>query len=279
MIFPNLYADLSMFKSTYVGDATLDTADATDIERALETASRRVDEKARRIFYALTATRVLDGNGCHAMKIPDLLAATSIKLDEDGDRTFELTLASATDYYLKRHGAEDEDATPYTMLELDSVNGQRSSFLAQKRLVQIVGRWGYTEATESVGTAAEALDAGETALDVADSTLYSVGQTIKIDSEQMYVSAISTNTLTVDRGVNGTTDAAHLTAAPITRYVYTPEVQMAALMWAGRMWKRRETSYSNVIANPVVGSYEIFKLSDPDIEGLLQPHIRGDRLI
>ena len=275
----NLYIDVDVFRKHFAGSATLDTDDAAGIERVIEAASRRVDEATRRHFYALTDTIVLHGNGCSEIAIPDLLSATSIKLDEDGDRTFELMLAAVTDYYLLRHGYEDEDAPPATMLRLDGVNGQRLSFLARPRLIQIIGRWGFTEATESVGTAAEALDAGETGLDVADGTLYSVGQTINIDDEDMYVSAIATNTLTVTRGVNGTTDVAHLTAAPIVRYVYLSQVREAALILAGRMWKRRETSYANVIQNPIVGSYETFKFMDPDVERLLEPLIRGDRIL
>jgi len=271
----NLYADLTDFTNSYVEGAALDARDQASVLDALETASRRVDERCNRYFYAKTDTLVLHGNGASELWIPDLLSATTVKLDEDGDRTFELTLAAATDYYVERAGNDDVDGLPKTMLRLDTTNGQRAGFAGRKRLIEIAGRWGYTEETEAVGTAGEALDAAEAGLDVADGTLFAIGQTINIDDEDMYVSAISTNTLTIVRGVNGTTDVAHLTAAPIVRYVYTPAVRMAAIMWAGRMWKRRETAYSNVIANPVVGSFEVWKMADPDIEGLLQPLVRG----
>jgi len=55
----------------------------------------------------------------------------------------------------------------------------------------------------------EALDASETGVDVDDGSVFKVGQTIQVDSEQMYISGKSTNTLTVTRGYNGSTAATH----------------------------------------------------------------------
>ena len=49
--------------------------------------------------------------------------------------------------------------------------------------------------------------------------------TLKVDSEYMYVSGISSNTITVTRGYNGSTAATHLTAAPVYRFVAHPVVQ------------------------------------------------------
>ena len=211
------------------------------------------------------------------MRIPDLLSATSIKLDEDGDRTFELTLAAGTDYYLERAHYENIDALPKTLLRLDAFNGQRSVFAVQPRLIEIAGRWGFTEATEDAGTTlAEALDASETGVDVVSGAVLEVGQTLLIDDEQIYVAGIATNTATVARGVNGTSAAAHDTGKAISRYVYVPNVREAAIILAGRAWKRRDTSYANTIANPVVGSFEVFRQTDPDCAELLWPFVRWE---
>jgi hypothetical protein len=264
----------------FIDNQSLDTGDAAVVEAALETASRRVDSFCGRPFFAETDTRVFDGNGKDYMRIPDLLSATTVKLDEDGDRVFEVTLASATDYYLKRTKHRDEDATPYTCIELDTVSGQRSAFVNRKRLLQIVGSWGFTNETEAVASAlAEDLDASETGVDVADGTLYSVGQTIKIDSEDMYISAIATNTLTVVRAMNGTTAAVHTNGTAITRYVYTPGVRTAALIIAARILKRRETGYANVSTNLLTGVSEAFRFYDPDVSGELADYVRGQGFV
>ncbi len=74
-------------------------------------------------------------------------------------------------------------------------------------------------------TLAEALDNSETAIDVSNGALIAVNRSILVDAEQMYVTSISTNTLTVIRGVNGTTKAAHLNGAAI---YYTNKVSVGA---------------------------------------------------
>ena len=55
----------------------------------------------------------------------------------------------------------------------------------------------------------EALDTVETDVDVDDGTKFQIGDVIEVDSEQMWVSAIATNTLTVTRAYGGTTAATH----------------------------------------------------------------------
>lgn len=280
----NLYADLVMFKRRYANDATLDAVDTAEIEKVLDSASRMTDRRVRRHYFAKTATPApYAGNGCDHIWIDDLLSATTIKLDEDGDRTFELTLAAATDYYLKRHGADDEDGLPKTMLILDGVNGQRGYFARRKRLVQIVGSWGYTNETEAVEASGTAItgtldNATDLTLAVSNAADLAIGQTLLLESEQVYISGGTASPFTVKRGVNGTTAAAHAAVA-VNRYVYTSAAREATLIIAGRRWQRRLTSYSNVISNPEMGSIQVWKAKDPEVEALLGPETRGDTLV
>jgi len=277
----NLYIDLDAFKRQFANNQTLDASDATEIERAIETGSRDVDDICRRPdgFYATTATRVLDGNGCYAMRIPDLLAATSIKLDEDGDRTFELTLASATDYYLKNAYAQDEDAKPYSRLILDTVNGQRSAFLPRKYLVQIAGRWGYSEDTDTVEASGTAITgtlsdaAADLTLAVSADADIAVGQTLLLDSEQVYVSGdAGALTWTVIRAVNGTTGAAH-SSVGVSRYKYPAKVRDVTLDLAGKEWMRRGDPSRVVAGTPLAGTDRRWAQS------ILSSLMRGDNLI
>ena len=62
----------------------------------------------------------------------------------------------------------------------------------------------------------EALDNSETGIDVDDGTVFAINDVIKIDSEQMLITSISTNTLTVTRGYNSTTAVIHSNNAGIT---------------------------------------------------------------
>ncbi len=275
----NLYADLVAFQELFVHAITLDSTDRAAVLRALEAGSRRVDSITGRPFFAETATRILDGCGRSWQWIPDLLSEDTIKLDEDGDRTFELTLVQGTDYYLKRRGYRDEDALPATVLELDTINGQRGTLLQRRRLVELVGRWGFTEETEAVeasgtpitGTLANAADLTHATSAAAD---LAIGQTLKLEAEQDDINDCATSPWTVVRGVNGTAAVAH-SAVAVNRYVYTPEVVTATLIIAGRLIKRRDASYANVSENLISGVTTKFFSFDPDVDGLLGQFVRG----
>ena len=70
----------------------------------------------------------------------------------------------------------------------------------------------FTALKNGAGTAilaAEALDDSETAVDVDANHAITAGRIIKADNEEMLVTGVSTNTLTVTRGHNGTTAATH----------------------------------------------------------------------
>ena len=64
-------------------------------------------------------------------------------------------------------------------------------------------------------TLAEALDDNETDITVADGTKFLVGDTIRIESEHMYVNRVETNTLYVVRGSDGKANVAHVTGLDI----------------------------------------------------------------
>ena len=68
---------------------------------------------------------------------------------------------------------------------------------------------------DSTANLAETLNATDTGVDVSDGSQVSAGQIIKIDDEEMEISSISTNTLTVVRGVNHTTAASHSNGADV----------------------------------------------------------------
>jgi len=55
-----------------------------------------------------------------------------------------------------------------------------------------------------------------TTVTVTDGSLYDVGQVVLIGSELLWVSSVSTNTVTVTRGVSGTTAASHASTSAIT---------------------------------------------------------------
>jgi MYXO-CTERM domain-containing protein len=65
-------------------------------------------------------------------------------------------------------------------------------------------------------TLSAAISPTDTSITVSDASSINVGDTLKIDDEQMIVTGKSGNTLTVTRAANGTTGVAHAAETPVT---------------------------------------------------------------
>ena len=220
------------------------TTDDTVMRKILEAASRSIDNYCNRTFVTQTATKVFDG--ANTLHIPDLLSIDSsgLKTDTDGDYDYDNTYAT-TDYILYGVGLEDTLNTyPKIRIEIDK-NGDYSSFASgYQKGVQIAGIWGYGDGISAAPyiadtTITEDLTAGEADVDVTAVTNLSAGQLILIGSEQYYIYSISTLTLTVEAGVNGTTEAIHSNGATIYIYQYPSDIRQACLDLGVALYQNR----------------------------------------
>lgn len=91
----NAYADLTTLKSRL--DIT-GTGDDTDLLALLVAASRQIDKFTTRFFYVKSGTWYFDGSPTPIF-FDDILSITTLKLDRDGDATYESTMATS-DYVL-----------------------------------------------------------------------------------------------------------------------------------------------------------------------------------
>jgi hypothetical protein len=219
------------------------TTDDTVIRKIVEASSRSIDNYCNRTFIVSSGTKYFDG--AVTLWTPDLLSITTLKTDEDGDGTFENTLTT-DDYILYGIGLEDRLNTyPKTEIVINYSLGDYGSFASGvQKGVQIAGVWGYGDgisATPYISdtTTAEALDASETGVDVTSATNLSAGQLILVESEQMYIYSISSTTLTVERGVNGTTAATHDTAKTIYIYQYPSDIRQACIDLSVALYQNR----------------------------------------
>ncbi len=253
------------------------TTDDTVMRKQLESASRSIDSYCNRYFNTQSATVYFDGG--RTLWLPDTLSITSIKTDEDGDGTFENTLAS-TDYIEYGHGIEDAlNVYPRTRLEISQDSDYGSFASGVKKGVRIAGVFGYGDgisATPYVAdtTITEDLTAGEADINVTAVTNLSPGNTILIDSEQMYIYSIATLTLTVECGVNGTTEATHSSGATIYIYQYPADVRQACIDLAVALYQNRAKKglqserlgdYSYTIAGTSLGKGVIESMLDDTI--------------
>lgn len=110
--------------------------------QALTAASKIIDQDCGRTFSSRVATRQLVPSGESLLEIPDLVSVTQIKVDDDADGIFEVTLASGN-YEL--NAWDDDERWPYEyIIRLDRpwppvYPGTRS------RLVEITGTWGWSQ--------------------------------------------------------------------------------------------------------------------------------------
>ncbi len=229
----NVYADLTTMKSAGVLNITGSSFDAR-LLALLEDVSRWIDSYCNRHFYVLETTRVFDGGG-QELQVPDLVSVTTLKTDEDRDRTYELTWPVG-DYLLYPLNAEAQQpwGRPYSRVLVDTEAGKKAAFPAGKSTVEIAGKWGFREVLEASGANINEIagyGSSDTILTSTDGSKFAAGQTVQIESEQLFVAAVSGNDLTVERGVNGTAAVAHGDATAILVYRYPGSVVEACFCW------------------------------------------------
>ena len=246
----HVYASLAEFNDYLrdTGSTTFASESALISARkiaTLEAVSRRIDEWCQRSqfgsgFGPRLGTNRYDGAAGSCIRLADdLLSVTSLSLLASTAGSSIGTPVADTDYFL-RDGEGHYDHPPYREFVLHG-KGTITTLGSGLRVNGITGKWGYQDVrVTSSATTSEALDTSETGVDVSSGAAFSPGQTILIDSEQMYVSSITTNTLTVVRGANGTTAATHSTSAAIAVYQYPAKVREVCLRLALKRWKARD---------------------------------------
>lgn len=235
----NLYNDLVTIKADL---GITGTTDDSRLLAYLEGASRVIDRFCNGHFYIKSETQYYDG--IVPLQINDLLSidTNGLTTDEDGDATFENTFAT-TDYILY-----PLNTFPKTKIEL-SADSDYGNFGYPKKGCSIAGKWGYgdgisaTPYTDSGDSTGDNLSDTATTCDVTDADTFSPGQTILLSSEQCYISGYDTtnDTITIVRGVNGTTAVGHNAGTGIYIYDYPADIEQACLALAETAYDTRKT--------------------------------------
>jgi hypothetical protein len=152
MAITNGYATLSEVK------ASLRLTDNTDdalLERAIESASRRIDGYCGRFFYKTSQTPVtMYPINEFLLAFPNDVANTSvtIKIDTNADGTYATTLVQGTDYILEPTNAPLQG---YPYLHARMVGGQTFPLdvLPSFPTVQVTAQWGWNAVPSDVNQA------------------------------------------------------------------------------------------------------------------------------
>jgi len=254
----------------------LGSSERTDVNTAIagiiENVSRQMDTFARRHFFVQEAARTFTyrprrGYYCDPLVIPDLVAVSTFELDHQGDLTYTDVL-DPSDYVLGPEDAPLESPPrPYWQV----ARWPRSPFLwsSWPRGLRITGSWGCYDVRETmlatVGDGGIDDDPLSTYLPVSDGTEFSVGLTLRIDDEQLFVMGVTLDdagdALTVQRAVNGTSAGEHVVATPIQRYTY-PIISESCLTQVQRRYERT-IGRSGRVDDP---SLRAFASLDRDVE-------------
>lgn len=269
--YRSLYSDLTKLQDY----AALNYTGATSIEdelfQLLLAVSEAIDLYCDRHFYPFTTTRYFDlDEGRQEVLVPDLIAVTTLKDDENQDATYENTWAS-TAYQLLPANAEPtkQIGRPYTAIRVNkrSNDTTRSQFPPGQRVLEIAGKWGYREFKEDSKTDINNVagySATDTSLVVDLGSNFKEGQTIIIGSEQLLITSISTHTLTVTRGLNGTTAASIADNADVYILRWPAAIERAATIQTVRIFGRAP------LFEPAFVDVDL----DTDIRHMLDPYRR-----
>ena len=239
--YRSLYGDLTKLKDTSLLDDPAGGAGSDDeLFQLLLAVSVAIDDYCNRHFYPLTATRAFDGHADRLLPVPDLLAVTSLRSDDDDDGTYETEWA-ATDYELLPLNAQPAQhwGGPHHALRT-LARGTKQTFDAGQARYEIAGIWGYRNFQEPSGSLLDGsvADTTATTVTVDDGTDFAAGQTVLVDAEQMLLTAIGGNNLSVARGLNGTTAATHGDDTTVSILRWPAPVERAAVINTARIWSR-----------------------------------------
>jgi hypothetical protein len=164
MAITNGYTTLDAMK-TFL--SITDSSDDTLLEGFIESASRSIDRIANRRFYADAAASARKYRAYNDLfvYVDDISSTTGliVKIDDDGDGTFESTLTINTDFLVEPLTAASKDR-PFTQLTMVNTSFTWPIFpgLFSNGLrpgVEVTAKWGWPAVPDDIETACQILTA------------------------------------------------------------------------------------------------------------------------
>ncbi len=242
--YRSLFGDLTKLKdSSLLNDPAAGTGDDNELFQLLMAVSETVERFLNLQVVPLTRTRNLDVESARpSILVPELISVTTLKTDDNQDGVYETTWA-ATDYKLLPLDADPTQhwGRPYDEIAVSSRNdATKTEFPAGDRVVELSGVFGLRQLKEDSGSNVtdNPLSATAATMNVTAGADFAIGQTVIAESEQMLITNIVTNALTVRRGLNGTTAASHALNTDVFILRWPSPVERATLIQTARIWSR-----------------------------------------
>lgn len=262
-------------------------ADSDALLRGFATqASRVFDQATRRRFYPRIETRSYDHpiNANVLVVDDDLLTVETFTTGNGG-----VTLAAA-DYFLMC--GREYNLTPYDriVMRMDGDHTSLEYLETPQQANTVAGVWGYHEdwaqAWDAVDVLAGDVNDAVVSLAVVDADgadldgstpRFAAQQLIQVGTEYMAVTGVTaetTNTLAVRRGVNGTSAAAHASGDAVSVYRPMVDVVHAVRRLAAWMYGQKDQPYAERIQAAQQGIIMIPEGMPADVQRVIRRYAR-----
>lgn len=249
---PNLYVSQSRLEADF-GQPPFDGVSAVELRR-LDAGARKADTYCNRDFFSLWAQTLypqwggnpVDGDPSNLIlrdetRYIDVISVTSLAYSSNNDGVYDIVLVEGMDYYLGLP-SKHADYPSYGAIVLDprDQSPQIWSWPSGRRQLKLVCKRGYSDETEAAGTVASGLasDAAATTATLTSGHTVESGDTIRIESEDIYFGTVATNAASgLIRGFNGSTAVVHANATAIRRRRYPRLVEEAVLEAVSDGWR------------------------------------------
>ena len=235
-------------KAMNLGGATTATLNADQLASLLmhlDEASRAFERETNRYFFPYVTTYqfrwppLVPGATwtCWTSDADDILAVITLTVAATGINTIPVVL---THFFL-----EPSWGPPYHSIQVDlSSQDVYQSGSTPQRSISVLGQWGFCNSTKAAGTETGLTTTNATTATVSTPSLIDTGDVLLVDAEALYVAAGGgTNTLTVQRGVNGTTAVGHSDNAVVSKYAAPADVARIVMQHAISGYLEEQAAY------------------------------------
>ena len=139
MAITNGYCSLNQIKAAL---RITDSVDDGLLEMAVESASRMIDSECDRNFFSASATRDFVPSDPYTVDTDDLTAITSVKIDDQGDRTFLITLQTSD--YQTEPVNQRVSGNAFPIYRLRMIGDYLLPIWGEQATVRIQGTYGFT---------------------------------------------------------------------------------------------------------------------------------------